>query len=239
MLILLGITFGFQSFAQAGKPHLSIAHLTDNFYVYTTYKMLSGSPFPSNSMYLVTEKGIVMFDTPWDSTQFQPLLDSLEARYHLPVVLCVATHYHSDRTAGFDFLKSKGIPTYTSKLTYDLCKEQNEKQAQFFFVNDTTFKIGNYSFETFYAGPGHTADNIVLWFGKYKILYGGCLVKSTESDGLGNIKDANITAWPGTIKKLMKQYPNPKYVIPGHMGWADNSGLKHTLNLLREYGEGK
>jgi len=75
----------------------------------------------------------------------------------------------------------------------------------------------------------------VIWFDKDKILYGGCLVKSTESNGLGNIEDANIPAWSTTIVNVMDKFPKPKYVIPGHLGWADNKGLQHTLQLLRQY----
>jgi metallo-beta-lactamase class B len=221
--------------AQENSKGMVISHLTDNFYVYVTYRMVSDQPFPSNSMYLVTDKGVVMFDTPWDTTQFQPLLDSIEHRHHQHVIMCISTHFHADRTAGLAFLKSKGIATYSSKLTYDLCKKRNEQQAQYFFSDDTMFKIGDYSFETFYAGPGHTADNLVLWFGKYKILYCGCLVKSTENKGLGNIDDANITAWPNTIKKVMKKFPHPKYVIPGHFAWGGEEELVYTLKLLQEY----
>jgi metallo-beta-lactamase class B len=214
---------------------LSIQHLTDQFYVYTTYKDLNGIIFPSNSMYLVTEQGVVLFDTPWDTAQFQPLVDSIDARHHQKIVLAISTHYHDDRTAGLAFLKQKGIKTYSSKLTYDLCLEHNEKQAAFYFTKDTVFKIGNYTFETYFAGEGHTKDNIVIWFDQYKILYGGCLVKSTESNHLGNIADANLKEWSFTIKNVIKKYPKPKYIIPGHYGWTSNKALKHTLKLLQQH----
>lgn len=220
-------------FGQDNKE-IRIQHLTDNFYVYTTYKDLNGLMFPSNSMYLVTENGVVLFDTPWDTTQIQPLLDSISVRHNKKVILAISTHYHDDRTAGLEFLRQNGVKTYSSKLTYDLCKEHNEKQAEFYFVNDTIFNIGNYKFETYYAGEGHTKDNIIIWFDKYKILYGGCLVKSTESKNLGNIADANIKEWETTIKKVIKKYPKPIFVIPGHFSWTSNKGLKHTLKLLRQ-----
>lgn len=213
---------------------LRIQHLTDNFYVYTTYKNLNGFMFPSNSMYLVTENGVVLFDTPWDTTQFQPLLDSISDRHNKKVILAISTHSHDDRTAGLGFLRLNGVKTYSSKLTYDLCKEHNEKQAEFYFVKDTIFNLGNYKFETYYPGEGHTKDNIVIWFEKYKILYGGCLLKSTENKNLGNIADANINEWKPTIKKVIKKYPKPNFVIPGHFGWTNKNGLKHTLKLLRQ-----
>lgn len=229
------LCFSSMTLAAQDKVKLRIQHLADSFYVYTTYKDLNGFSFPSNSMYLLTHKGVVLFDTPWDTSQFQPLLDSISNRHHLEVVLLVATHYHDDRTAGIEYYRSKGIKTYSSKLTYDLCKEHHEQQAEFYFVNDTAFSIGGHRFETFYAGEGHTKDNIVVWFDGNKILYGGCLVKSTENESLGNIADANLKAWTPTIKKIIKKYPRPKYVIPGHFGWVSKNGLKHTLKLLKRH----
>lgn len=218
--------------------HISKLHiepLTDNFYVYTTYKNLNGFRFPSNSMYVVTENGVVLFDTPWDTTQFQPLLDSIMVKHHQKVVLAISTHYHDDRTAGLEFLKQQGIKTYTFKLTYDLCKTHHEKQAEFYFARDTTFKIGRYTFETFYPGEGHTKDNIVIWCAQFNILYGGCILKSTENNTLGNIADANLEEWTLSLKKLMKKYPNPNFVIPGHFSWTNKQGIKHTIKVLRQH----
>lgn len=222
------------SYSAAGQSPLRITQLTNNFYIYTTYGSFKGAPVPSNAMYVVTDKGIVMIDTPWDTTQCQPLLDSLQARHHKDVVLCISTHYHEDRTGGLDFLKRKGIKTYTSKMTYDLCREKGEKQPEFYFVNDTLFNVGGITFETYYAGEGHTKDNIVIWFPSEKVLYGGCLVKSTEAADLGNMKEVNLDQWPVSIKKVMKKYPERKYVIPGHFSWENSKSLEHTLKLLED-----
>lgn len=216
------------------NPPLDIKHLVDHFYVYTTYKDLNGYRFPSNSMYLVTENGVVLFDTPWDTRQFQPLLDSIAVKHQKKVLMAIATHSHDDRTAGLDFLNQKGIKTYSSQLTYALCKKHQEKTAQTSFKKDTVFTVGGYKFETYYPGEGHAQDNIVIWFDQFKLLYGGCLVKSTENNNLGNLTDANLEQWPLSIKKVIEKYPNPKFVIPGHFDWTNNNGLRHTLRLIKK-----
>lgn len=235
MKSIANLVFTFFSICGFGQnAALQISELTEDFFIYTTYKDLDGYRFPSNGMYVVTDIGVVLLDTPWDESQFQPLLDSISKKHQKPVVLCVATHYHDDRTAGLEFFKGKGIKTYTSKQTYDLCKTHHLKQPEFYFTKDTTFVTGNHNFEVHYPGAGHTKDNIVAWFGKEKILYGGCLIKSTENNGLGNIADANLPEWETTIKKLIKKYPRPAYVIPGHFGWNSNKSLQHTLKLLQK-----
>jgi glyoxylase-like metal-dependent hydrolase (beta-lactamase superfamily II) len=218
----------------AQEQRLTITPLAKNFYIYTTYRPVNGQPFPSNSMYVVTDSGVVMIDTPWDVDQTVPLLDSIEARHHMPVVLCIVTHYHDDRTGGLDILRERGIRTYSTVRTLELCRAKSEKEAEFQFSRDTTFRVGSLTFTTFYPGEGHTRDNIVIWFPKERVLYGGCLVKSMEATGLGNVVDANVEQWPVTIRKVMKRFRNPRFIIPGHRSWRGRSALKHTLQLLKE-----
>ena len=235
LLLLSGVCAISPLKAQTTHPGLTFYHLTGDLYVYTTYRPFEGAPYPANSMYLVTDKGVVMFDTPWDTTQLQPFLDSIEARHHQKVILSISTHFHSDRTAGLNFLKSKGVKTYASQRTNELCKKRKEEQPQYTFSGDTTFTVGNHTFQAFYPGPGHTEDNIVILFPAEKVIDGACFVKSTESEGLGNIADANLKVWKASVKKLMKKFPKPAYVIPGHMGW-DGDGLQHTISLLKKSG---
>lgn len=216
----------------AHSQKLKITPLTNDTFIFTTYNDYNGTPFPSNGMYIVTDKGIVIIDTPWDETQFQPLLDSIQKRHHQKPVLCIATHFHDDRTAGLAYFRSKGINTYTSAQTKKLSIKNGEKQAEFTFAKDTTFTLGGKKIQTFYPGKGHTEDNIVIWLPNEKILYGGCFLKSTENQSLGNIADADLKAWPKSVKKTIRKFQNPKYVIPGHFGW-EGDGLKHTLGLLK------
>lgn len=232
--ILIAISFTQNAAAQSAEK-LKISNITGKLYVYTTYGTVDSKPYPSNSMYLVTDAGVVLFDTPWDSTQFQPLLDSIQKRHNKKVTMCIVTHFHKDRTAGLDYYARKGIRTYSSWQTRRLSKRNNENQSQFIFTSgDTLFKVGNQFFTAMYFGEGHTEDNIVIWFPDEKTLYGGCLIKSTEADGLGNTEDANIREWPKTIKGLIKVFgEKANYIIPGHLSWAPGS-LQHTLRLLEK-----
>jgi metallo-beta-lactamase class B len=214
---------------------LGVEELTDNVYIYTTFNEFDGIKFPANGMYVVTDAGVVLIDTPWDTTQFQPLLDHIEKVHDLPVVLCIATHFHDDRTAGLEYYAAKGIPTWTSHFTYDLCRQHNEKTAQNRFDNDTVFTVGQFTFETFYPGPGHTADNIVIWIPALKILYGGCFLKSTAHDNLGNLEDASPRDWQQSLMNVQAKKWDYNYAVPGHFDWQDKGSVEHTLKLTRKY----
>ncbi len=233
---ILFLNFGFclGLSAKNDSSKLLISQLTSDCYIYTTYHSFNGKAFPSNSMYMLTDSGAVLFDTPWDSTQFQPLLDSIWSRHHVKAVLCISTHFHADRTAGLAYYQRQGIRTYSSYQTLQLCKQHHEKQARYFFMNDTVFKIGTKTVSTFYPGEGHSPDNIVLWIDSQRILYGGCFVKSTENNDLGNLSHANVKAWPKSVKRVMKRFPQAAFVIPGHFDWSNNKSLEHTLRLLKK-----
>ncbi|HWJ26592.1 MAG TPA: BlaB/IND/MUS family subclass B1 metallo-beta-lactamase [Flavisolibacter sp.] len=226
---LLANTFG-----QATENKLKISHLTGDFYIYTTYNVFNGNQVPANGMYLLTDQGAVLFDTPWDITQFQPLLDSIKAKHQQHVVLCISTHFHEDRTGGLEYYKQQGIKTYTTRQTDELSNKRGMKRAEFLMNKDTMFNIGQYSFQTYYPGKGHAPDNIVIWFPKEKILYGGCLIKSVEDNNMGNLSDASVKDYPTTIKNVQRKCKNPQYIITGHNDWTDIRSLEHTLQMALE-----
>lgn len=232
-LVLLFTLISTSIYAQADKK-LLIEHLSGNFYVYTTYNTYQDSKVRANGVYLVTKKGVVLFDTPWDTTQFQPLLDSITARHNKKVIIAFATHWHSDKTAGLDYYKQMGIKTYTTQLTDELSKKNNAKRAAFLMAKDTSFVVDQYQFETYYPGEGHTQDNIVIWFPKEKILLGGCLIKGAKDKNLGFLGDGNINEYENTLLKVQQKYPNPTFIITTHSDWRDINSLKNSIRMAKQ-----
>lgn len=222
------------SFSRAEDPKLKITHLTGDFYIYTTYSTWQGYRIPAHGMYLITGEGVVLFDTPWDTTQFQPLLDSIKFKHNQQVAMCIATHWHEDRTAGLEYYRQLGIKTYTTHLTDLWSEKNNKKRAEHLILSDTVFNVGTYSFETYYPGEGHTADNIIIWFGKEKILYGGCLIKGADTRDLGYLGDANVQEYENTLKRVQEKCPDPNYIIVSHSDWNNTNSLKHSIRLARK-----
>ncbi len=235
LVTFLIVLFANLSFGQTSASKLQITHLVENFYVFTTYQTYKGEIFPANGMYLLTNEGAILFDTPWDTTQFQPLLDSIKSKHNQEVIICIATHAHADRTAGFAYYQSLGIKTFATQQTDQICEKEGIPRPEFILDPTALFNVGNTTFEVYYGGPGHTTDNIVIWFAAQKILYGGCLIKSIEANNLGNLSDANVDEWIQTIKNIQKRFGKPAFVIPGHQNWTNVDALKHTKKLVRKY----
>ncbi|MDR0802084.1 subclass B1 metallo-beta-lactamase [Fluviicola sp.] len=220
------------------KAQLDFTKISDSSYIFTTYQTHK-TRISSHGFLKLTSIGAIMIDTPWDTTQFQPLLDSVKLKFNLPVVFVLSTHWHEDRTAGLDYYSKKGIATYSTYATKNLCAEHHLPQAEFTFEGDTSFHIGTV-FETFYPGAGHSSDNIVVYFPSDRLLVGGCFVKSAEAPDLGNLSDANIGMWRIAAKTLIKKYPKVKIVIPGHQEITPGKkALKHTLKLAKEKYKGR
>lgn len=218
---------------QAEKAKLKIKLLTGNFYIYTTYNVYEGNYIPAHGMYLLTDNGAVLFDTPWDTTQFQPLLDSIKLKHNKSINTCIATHWHADRTEGLEYYKKQGIKTYTTTLTDKFSRENNKKRAEFLMTKDTVFNVGQYSFEVYYPGEGHTVDNIIIWFEKEKVLYGGCLIKGADAENLGYLGDANVAEYETTLRRVKKKCANPKYIIVSHHDWTNINSLKRSIKLAK------
>lgn len=214
---------------------LEIQQVTENVFVYTTYQELPSGKFPSNSMYVVTDEGIVMIDTPWDKSQLRSLIDSMWVKHQQRPVLCISTHWHDDRTNGVNFLDSIGALTYCSSSTIELCQEHNAEQPKFTFTQDTTFSIGGIEFQTYYPGAGHTYDNQLIYIPSNNLLYGGCFIKSYKAQNIGYTKDGNIIKWKANISKIQRQYPQAEYIITGHESWDQSRrNIKRTKQLLRK-----
>ena len=212
---------------------LQISPIAEGFYVHTSFAMLGGHPYPSNGLVAETREGVVVIDTPWDTAQSVQLLEWIAAHLKEKVLRCIVTHAHADRIGGIEIFKRRGIRVLSTPLTAKRALERGFLEPEAVLPNDTLITWGNTSAECFFPGKGHTDDNIVVWFPGERILVGGCLVKSTSATGLGNVADADLSAWPATIRSVMKKFPNHRIVIPGHESWEDNNSLEHTLDLLR------
>jgi len=234
LLLLLALVAG-QAAAQS-LPSVKVTPLTKRLYVHTSYRTYQGTPFPANGLIARTRDGIVLVDTGWDvlgdSTNTRQLLDWIDQNLHEPVRFCIVTHYHDDRVAGISLLRKAGVRVISTALTAELAAREGYEKPEGWLPADTTLMVGRLPIRCYFAGEGHTSDNIVVWFPTERVLFGGCLVKSYAAFGLGNIANANLTAWPNTIRQLQRTFPNPRFVVPGHQEWDKTTSLEQTLRLL-------
>ena len=232
---VLGLLLGLcvQQMSSQGKNlKASVSKLVEGIYVHTSYHNIDGKPYPSNGLVVSTSKGALLIDTGWDEPQTSQILSWIDRNLHQKVILCIVTHYHADRLGGIKVLREQNVPVESTPLTAELAKKERRILSQPTLPDDTTLVVGTTSVRVYYPGEGHTKDNIVIWFPAQKVLFGGCLIKSTETSGLGNIADANLEQWPASVRQLESLFADARYVIPGHQKWGGKELLKHTRDLL-------
>lgn len=213
------------------KP-IQIDSINNNLFVYQTFNTFQEVDYNANAMYLVTKKGIVLFDVPWQKSQYQTLNNILQQKYNLPVIAVFATHSHEDRAGDLSFYNELNIPTYASALTNSKLKKEGKATSKFEIELGKTYKFGKEKFVVEYFGQGHTEDNLVVWFPKYKVLNGGCLIKGADAVNLGYTGEANVAEWSKTVQKLVNKHPKINQVIPGHDNWKANGHIENTFKLL-------
>ena len=49
---------------------------------------------------------------------------------------------------------------------------------------------------------------------------------------MGYIKEANLQAWPTSLKNVQQKFQQPTFIIPGHDNFTNLNAINHTLRLL-------
>jgi len=187
---------------------------------------------PANGIIFKTERGLVLIDTSWTDPQTEAILAWGEKKLGRRWIGAVITHDHADRAGGIGALLRRKIPVAALDLTVAKLAHRGVRGVTALFAAKAGTFDDERGFQAFYPGPGHAADNIVIAFRADKVVFGGCLIKSTKAEDLGFTGDADLAAWPAAVHRVEEKYRG-MLVVPGH-GEADEreSAYERTLTLL-------
>src|SRR5690606_22942140 len=188
----------------------------------------------SNGLLIVDDGEVIVFDTPATNESSAELIEHLiSLNYNVKAV--IATHFHDDCVGGLEKFHKNGIPSYAHSKTIDLLKSTNNdsnKTPQIGFENTLEISAGDKKVYAEFAGEGHTKDNIIAYFPDDQVCVGGYLIKENGA-GKGNLEESNVSAWPETVKKIVKKYPEAKIVVPGHGEIGGPELLDYTIELFQ------
>jgi metallo-beta-lactamase class B len=114
------------------------------------------------------------------------------------------------------------------------CKIAREKGLQVpdeGFSDSLVLNPGRGEVRCYFPGAAHSTDNIVVWIPSERILFPGCICKSTDARNLGNTADGDTYAYHATVEWIIRKFPDAKTVIPGHGSYGGPELLTHTLSL--------
>jgi len=205
--------------------------------------------FISNAAFIVTDAGVIVIDALGSPALAQEMLAEIRRITPAPIKYVILTHYHADHVYGLQALKAAGaeiiahrdgqiyLNSQTAALRLQASREDlfpwiDEKTrlvpADRWITEATTLHLGGLDFEVIPAGPAHTAEDVVVYVPKLKVLVAGDLVFRGRVPFVGQ---ADSGSWLKGLDKLLTF--DTKVIIPGH-GPVSNTP-REDLQLTRDY----
>lgn len=217
--------------AQPGGPELE--ELAPGVWLHKSYQQTqSWGLVLSHGLVIRGSDGVLLVDTAWTNADTEKLLAMAEEKTGQKPTQLVVTHAHQDKIGGLNGFH-RGSPqgrSFAHPLT------QIDAPLRGFPTASHPLEALQFEgVEVFYPGPGHSRDNIVVYYAPARILFGGCLIRPLGSQDLGNTGDADVGHWATAVRKVRERFPEARIVIPSHGPPAGPEILEHTV-LLAELG---
>jgi metallo-beta-lactamase class B len=208
---------------------VSVRRLAPGVWIHTTLGSEAYGRYPANGLVVEDGEEALLVDAGWNPQQAERLLTWAREELRRPVRAAVVTHFHNDRTGGAKALTERGLPVYGLEETSRLATTRGESAPSHTFAQ--VQQLG--PIDLFFPGAGHSQDNIVVWHRGSGVLFGGCFVKDAAAKNLGNVADADTSAWPASLERTRERFPQVRIVVPGHGLPGGRELLVHTQELLR------
>lgn len=214
---------------------LELIKLNNKIYIHVSYTNIPQyGRVGANGLLVIDKKEALILDTPWNDELTYQLFDWVKKNYNIDIKYVIINHFHDDNMGGLAAAHKRGAVSYSLDITKNILKKRDKVLSIKTFSKELKLKIQNINLIAEYPGAGHTVDNIIIWLPDYKILFGGCLIKSMASTNLGNLEDAVVKEWPKTVEKVFNKYKHAVIVVPGHGEFGGTELLKHTLELAKK-----
>jgi len=205
--------------------------------------------FISNAGFIVTDEGVVVFDTLGTPSLANLLLTKIRSVTDKPILKVIVSHYHADHIYGLQVFKDQGAQIIAPKGAMDyLSAPKNDEllESRRFslepWVNETTqlvtpdvivekamkFSHGGIDFTLDVLGAAHSDGDLTLYVEPERVFYSGDIIFEGRVPYLG---DANTKTWLDTLIKMEVGKINA--LIPGHGPAAKNPN--QAISATRTY----
>jgi glyoxylase-like metal-dependent hydrolase (beta-lactamase superfamily II) len=211
----------------------------------------------SNAGFVVTPEGVVVFDALGTPSLGWALLQDIRKITDRPVRYNVVSHYHADHIYGLQAFKDH---TASVIIAQDRAREYKENEetaderaeqrldqrraALAPWVNkdtrvvppDITFDdrllltLGGKSFQMIYAGPAHSASDMMMMVEPDGVLFAGDIVQNGRIPFM-NSDDVDTKQWLNALTVVEKL--DPKFIIPGH--GRPSTKAREAIAFTRDY----
>jgi glyoxylase-like metal-dependent hydrolase (beta-lactamase superfamily II) len=212
----------------------------------------------SNAGFVITSAGAVVFDALGTPSLGLALLQAIRERTGEPIRYNVVSHYHADHIYGLQAFRDYTDTIIIAQDRAREYKEENEetaderstrrldqrRQALAPWVNENTrvvppditfndrmtLMLGDRRFQLIYAGPAHSASDMMMMVEPDGVLFAGDIVQNGRIPFM-NSDDVSTTQWLAALSQVEKL--DPKFIIPGH--GRPSTAAKQAIAFTRDY----
>lgn len=205
--------------------------------------------FISNAGFVVTGKGVVVFDTLGSPSLAWALRKKIRALTDEPVVKVIVSHYHADHIYGLQVFQEEGAEIIAPRGAYEYLESeaaasrlQERRLSLDPWVNAQTrlvppdlmieeakaFRVGEVDFRLSYLGSAHSQGDMAMFVVNDGVLYSGDIIFEGRVPFVG---DADTRHWLETLQAL--ETGELKALVPGHGPAA--SRPREAVSLTRHY----
>ncbi len=205
--------------------------------------------FNANAGFVVTDDGVVVFDTLGTPALGAALLARIRAITDRPIRHVVISHYHADHFYGAQVFKDAGATVWAHRLGRDylatdapaarlaerrqslgpwVTQQARIVPADRWIDTETRLMLGGLSFRLIPAGPAHTPEDLMMLVEEEGVLFAGDLVFAGRVPFVG---DADSRGWLAAIDALMAHAPGR--LVGGHGAHSEDAA--RDIATTRDY----
>ena len=205
--------------------------------------------FISNSGFVVTKEGVVVFDALGTPSLAHKLIGKIQEVTKQPIKKLIVSHYHADHIYGIQVFEELGVEIIAplgvqEYIRSDAAKSRLEErqfslepwvnESTHLVLPDTTvsdstsFTMGDLTFIINFLGKAHSAGDLTMLVEQDKVLFSGDIIFEGRLPFVGSSDSKN---WLETLTKLETNGLN--VLIPGHGPASKNP--KKTITLTKKY----
>lgn len=211
----------------------------------------------SNAGFVVTEEGVVVFDTLGTPSLGWALLQHIRSVTDQPIRFVIASHYHADHIYGLQAFRDHTNATIVAQakaLDYTAPGNIDDEQAEprleqrraalapwvdgrtriveprVVFRTAAEIRLGSRRFQLTYAGPAHSMSDMMMQVLPDQVLFAGDIVQNSRIPFMASAA-VNTGNWLHGLADVAAM--QPRFIIPGH--GQPSQDARQAITFTRDY----
>ena len=204
----------------------------------------------SNSAFVVTGDGVLVFDTGSSEVIGQALRRTIREVTDQPVRWVVVSHGHGDHWLGNAAFAAPGVEIIASPQVAEHMRTDGERWVGEFdrmtqgatgtsrivpastIVDARTRQVlGDTEVVILPSGGAHSPGDLLVWLPERRVLLAGDVI---YSERMPSTFAADLRQWIAVLEDIQAFEPTPDVVVAGHGGVTDMAGVRRLHSLLSD-----